>query len=86
METKQVMALYDRLTESQKEAFDLLLVTINPETKSDWISVADAAGILGISPQTLRVKISQGVIPSRNVGTRKTVVERKTVERLAQLR
>lgn len=86
METSKIIALYSTLNETQKEAIDMVLISFGANPDEDWISVSSAAEILGVSPQTVRMKISQGILPYRNCSKRKTLVEKACVERLAQVR
>ena len=86
METSKIIALYSTLNETQKEAIDMVLISFGANPDEDWISVSSAAEILGVSPQTVRMKINQGILPYRNCSKRKTLVEKACVERLAAVR
>ena len=45
----------------------------------EWIPIREAAELLGVSGATLRKKIEEGVVRSRNVGERKTTVLRSDI-------
>ena len=44
-----------------------------------WVSVAEAAQLCGISYDTMRGLITQGAVPSRRIGQRKIRLRRKDV-------
>lgn len=86
MDNKTLIQKYDTLDSNMKDVVDMLINSFTPDRPKEWITVPEAAAILGVSSQTMRTWIKDGEIPTRNVGVRKTTVERRAVERLAQLR
>lgn len=52
--------------------------------KRPYISVAEASLLLGISQDTIRRQIINGIIPAFNLGERLTRIDREALERLFQ--
>ncbi len=52
------------------------------EGNKDWISVKTASEMLGLSKMTIRRKIEEGVIRSKNLGKRKTLVALADIDAL----
>lgn len=52
------------------------------EGNKDWISVKTASEMLRLSKMTIRRKVEEGVIRSRKLGQRKTLVSRIDIENL----
>lgn len=46
---------------------------------SDWVSVRSAAEMLGVSPMFIRRKIEEGIIRSKKISERKTLVSVRDV-------
>lgn len=86
MDSAEFIKRFEALTPDNRAAIEKIVLSLSPDKKDgEWITVADAAGILGVSGQTIRRNIRIGIIPFRNNSQRKTVVDRATVERLAQM-
>ncbi len=59
-----------------------LLLKESQKEDSDWITVKEAAELLGVSSPFIYRKIDDGVFRSKNVGERKTKVLRADVDSL----
>lgn len=52
------------------------------ENNKDWVTVKTAAEMLGLSKMTVRRKVTEGVIRSKKLGERKTLVALADVDAL----
>ncbi len=65
--------------ENQRVIRKLIDVMLEENANAVWIPVSEAASLLSVSAPTVYKKIEEGVIRSRNVGERKTVVLRADI-------
>ncbi len=72
---------YNSLGDDKKRVIQKLISYFLEESNDnkEWISVNEAAFLMGVSSPTIYKKISDGVLRSRNVGERKTVVLRSDI-------
>lgn len=72
---------YNLLGEDKKRVIQKLISYFLEEAgdNKEWIPVNEAAALMGVSSPTVYKRIGEGVLRSRNVGERKTVVLRSDV-------
>ncbi len=73
---------YEKLSKKDQHILLGVATLLLKESKvedPEWIPIREAAELLGISGATLRKKIEEGVVRSRNVGERKTTVLRSDI-------
>lgn len=86
MNKEEVLKAYEKLGEKDKEiviAFCDFLISRN---NNGWVTVREAAIRLGVSPTTMRRWVDGGIVRSRNLGERKTLVSVEDIDSIKERR
>lgn len=84
MTTEEVFAAYERLADKDKAFVLEVIAFLQSENDKEWMTVREAALRLGLSPTSIRKKIEEGSIRSKNIAERKTLVAVEDVESIAK--
>lgn len=84
MTTEEVFAAYERLADKDKTFVLEVIAFLQSENDKEWMTVREAALRLGLSPTSIRKKIEEGSIRSKNIAERKTLVAVEDVESIAK--
>ena len=84
MTTEEVFAAYERLADKDKTFVLEVIAFLQSENDKEWMTVREAALRLGLSPTSIRKKIEESSIRSKNIAERKTLVAVEDVESIAK--
>lgn len=84
MTTEEVFAAYERLADKDKTFVLEVIAFLQSENDKEWMTVREAALRLGLSPTSIRKKIEEGSVRSKNIAERKTLVAVEDVESIAK--
>ncbi len=86
MNEEEVLKAYEQLGEKDKEIVITFIEFLNARNSSGWITVREAAIRLGVSPNTMRRWVNDGVVRSHNAGERKTLISVEDIDSIKERR
>jgi excisionase family DNA binding protein len=86
MNKEDVLKAYEKLGEKDKEIVIEFCNFLISRNNDGWVTVREAAIRLGVSPTTMRRWVDGGIVRSRNLGERKTLVSVEDIDSIKERR
>ena len=86
MNKEDVLKAYEKLGEKDKETVIAFCDFLISRNNDGWVTVREAAIRLGVSPTTMRRWVDGGIVRSRNMGERKTLVSVEDIDSIKERR
>lgn len=86
MNKEDVLKAYEKLGEKDKEIVIEFCNFLISRNNDGWVTVREAAIRLGVSPTTMRRWVDDGIVRSRNLGERKTLVSVEDIDSIKERR
>jgi excisionase family DNA binding protein len=86
MNKEDVLKAYEKLGEKDKEIVIEFCNFLISRNNDGWVTVREAAIRLGVSPTTMRRWVDGGIVRSRNMGERKTLVSVEDIDSIKERR